>query len=153
MLTDYFFPNPLSPNVDNKYFNYKNETTGHTFEASLSYAGPDKFPIQVYAGIHFYGDDKCKDSTGVCGAGDKNNYSIYLEAAYQFTVKGIGVKPFIGGIPYGSSWYGPSAGVVNMGFTASKSIKITNDFSLPVYASIITNPQTQCVFFVFGLTL
>ena len=153
MVTDYFFPNPLSPNVDNNYFNYKNETTGHTFEASLSYAGPDKFPIQLYAGMHFYGDDKCQDSTGVCGAGDKNNYSIYLEAAYQFTVKGIGVKPFIGGIPYESSWYGPSAGIVNLGVTVSKSIKITDSFSLPLYTSIITNPQSQSVFFVFGLTL
>jgi hypothetical protein len=153
MMTDYFFPNSLSPNEDNKYFNYDNKITGHTFEASLSYAGPDKFPIQVFAGMHVYGADKCKDSTGVCGAGDKNNYSIYLEASCQFTLKGIRVKPFIGGIPYESSWYGSSAGIVNLGFTASKTIKITNDFSLPVYTSIIANPQTQSVFFVFGLTL
>jgi hypothetical protein len=153
MLTDYFFPNALSPNVDNNYFNYKNETTGHTIEVSLSYAGPEKFPIQVFAGMHVYGADKCSDSTGTCGAGDKNNYSIYLEAAYQFNVKGIGVKPFIGGIPYGSAWYGPTAGIVNLGFTVSKSIKITDSFSLPLYTSIITNPQSQSVFFVFGLTL
>jgi hypothetical protein len=153
MVTDYFFPNPLCPNEDNRYFNYDNKTTGHTFEASLSYVGPEKFPVQLFAGMHIYGADKCKDSTGVCGAGDKNNYSIYLEAAYQFTVKGIGVKPFIGGIPYESSWYGSSAGIVNLGFTVSKNIKIGNDYSLPVYTSIITNPQTQSVFFVFGLTL
>lgn len=153
MVTDYFFPHPLNPNEDNKYFNYDNKTTGHTFEASLSYAGPEKFPVQIYAGMHLYGADKCKDSAGVCGAGDKNNYSIYLEASYQFIVKGIGVKPFIGGIPYESAWYGSSAGIVNLGFTVSKTIKITNDFSLPVYTSIITNPQTQSVFFVFGLTL
>ncbi len=153
MVTDYFFPNPLCPNEDNRYFNYDNKTTGHTFEASLSYSGPERFPIQLFAGMHIYGADKGKDSTGVCGAGNKNNYSSYLEASYQFTIKGIGVKPFIGGIPYESSWYGRSAGIVNLGVTISKNIRVTQDFSIPVYTSIITNPQTQSVFFVFGLTL
>jgi hypothetical protein len=151
--TDYFFPNQVNPNVDNNYFNYKNATTGHTIEAFLSYAGPDKFPLQVFAGVLVYGADKGKDSTGVIGLGTTNNYSAYFEAGYQFTIKSIGVKPFIGAIPYASSWYGKSAGIVNLGFTASKSIRITNDFSLPVYTSIITNPQAESIFFVFGLTL
>jgi hypothetical protein len=153
MFTDYFFPNPMNPNTDNKYFNYKNETTGHTIEASLSYAGPEKFPIQVFAGMHIYGADKGKDSTGTIGAGTTNNYSCYFEASYQFTVKGIGVKPFIGGIPYESAWFGTGAGIVNLGVTVSKSVKITKDFSLPIYTSIITNPQMQSMFFVFGITL
>lgn len=153
MVTDYFFPNPLCPNEDNRYFNYDNKTTGHTFEASLFYSGPESFPIQLFAGMHVYGADKGKDSTGVCGAGNKNNYSSYLETSYQFNVKGIGVKPFIGGIPYESSWYGRSAGIVNLGVTLSKDIRVTKDYSIPVYTSIVINPQTQSVFFVFGLTI
>ena len=153
MVTDYFFPNGVYPNEDNKYYNWDHETTGHTLEASLSYAGPDKFPIPVFAGVHIYGADKGKDSLGVWGAGSNNNYSSYFEAAYQFYVKGIGVKPFIGGIPYESSWYGTSAGIVNLGFMVSKNIKITQDYSLPIYTSIITNPQKQSIFFVFGITL
>lgn len=153
MVTDYFFPNSLCPNEDNKYFNYDHKTTGHTFEASLSYIGPESFPILLYAGMHVYGADKGKDSTGVCGAGNKNNYSTYFEASYQFTIKGIGVKPFIGGIPYESSWYGRIAGIVNLGVTLSKNIRITKDYSIPVFISIVTNPQTQSVFFVFGLSI
>lgn len=152
-VSDYFFPNPLSPNVDNRYFNYDNATTGHTFEVSLAYAGPDKFPLQVTVGTLVYGADKGKDSTGVYGMGADNNFSTYIEAAYQFNVVGFGVKPFIGGIPFGSAWYGDEAGIVNAGLTVSKTIPITKTFGLPLYTSLITNPQAESIFFVVGLTL
>ncbi len=153
MAYDYFLPNSLEPNNGNKYFNFKNKTTGHTVEICLSWAGPEKFPLQLYAGTLVYGADKGKDSTGVYGTGNKNNYSTYFEAAYQFNVKGFGLKPFVGGIPFGSSWYGPSAGVINAGLTITKSLTITKDYSLPLFGSVITNPQAQSVFLVFGLSL
>jgi hypothetical protein len=154
-ITDYFFPNPLNPNYGNKYFNYNNKTTGHSLEASLSFNGTDKIPLQIFAGTFIYGADKGKDSTGVYGTGDKNNFSTYIEASYLFTIKKIGVdiKPFIAGIPFGSVIYGEKAGIVNLGFTATKPIRITKGFTLPVYTSVITNPQAQSIFFVFGLTL
>jgi hypothetical protein len=152
-VTDYFYPNAITPNNNNKYFNYNNSTTGHTFEGCLTFTGPEKFPLQICAATLFYGADKGKDSTGVYGLGAKNNYSTYFEISYPFTVKGIGVKPFLGGIPFGSSWYGPYGGVVNAGLTVSKSIKITKEYELPVYTSIISNPQAQSVFLVFGVSL
>ena len=152
-ITDYFFPNEITPNDLNKYFNYSNKTTGHTFEACLTFNGPEKFPLQMYAGAFFYGADKGKDSLGVYGAGTRNNYSTYFEISYPFNVRGIGVKPFIGGIPFGSAWYGPYEGIVNTGLTLSKTVRVSNGFGIPFYSSIIANPQTQSVFFVFGLTL
>jgi len=154
-VTDFFFPNPLNPNDDNKYYNYRNATTGHTFEVCLMFAGPDNFPLQLCVSTLFYGADKNKDSLGVYGAGTKNNFSTYLEAAYIFKLKkaGIDLKPFAGGIPFGSSWYGTHGGFANCGITASKTIAITEKFSLPVYVSIITNPQAGNVFFVAGITL
>ncbi len=151
-VTDYYVINGRTPNSAG-YFNYKNSTTGHTYEVSLAWAGPDKFPLQLFAGTLVYGADKGKDSLGTYGLGAKNNFSTYFEASYPFTVKGIGVKPFIGGIPFGSSWYGPYGGVVNLGLTVSKTIQFTKEFGLPLYTSIITNPQSQSVFFVVGLTL
>lgn len=152
MLYDYYFPNSLNPNSGNKYFNFKNSTTGHTLEACLSWAGPEKFPLQLYAGTLIYGADKDKDSTGVYGTGSSNNYSTYFEAAYPFTVKGFGVKPFIGGIPFGSSWYGTSGGIINLGCTVSRSIAISKEYSLPVFGSVVTNPQAESVFLVFGIS-
>jgi hypothetical protein len=153
MAYDYFFPNSLNPNNGNKYFNFNKNTTGHTVEVCLSWAGPEKFPIQLYAGTLVYGADKGKDAAGVYGAGNDNNYSTYFEAAYQFNVKGFGVKPFVGGIPFGSAWYGPYGGVINAGLTVSKSIVITKDYALPVFGSVITNPQAESVFLVFGISL
>ncbi len=153
MAYDYFVPNSLDPNNGNHYFDFKNKTTGHTLEVCLSWSGPEKFPLQLYAGTLVYGADKGKDSTGVYGAGSDNNFSTYFEAAYQFNVKGFGVKPFVGGIPFGSSWYGPSGGIINAGCTVSKAIPITKTYSLPVFGSVITNPQAQNVFLVFGISL
>ncbi|MCX6304772.1 MAG: hypothetical protein NT040_07380 [Bacteroidetes bacterium] len=153
MAYDYFFPNSLNPNSGNKYFNFKKNTTGHTLEVCLSWAGPEKFPLQLYAGTLVYGADKDKDSAGVYGMGSGNNFSTYFEAAYQFNIKGFGVKPFVGGIPFGSAWYGPYGGVINTGLTVSKSIVVTRDFSLPVFGSVIANPQAESVFLVFGISL
>lgn len=153
MAYDYFFPNGLNPNSGVKYYDFNNETTGHTVEVCLSWAGPAKFPLQLFAGTLVYGADKGKDSTGVYGLGSDNNYSTYIEAACQFNVKGFGVKPFIGGIPFGSAWYGPYGGIINAGCTVSKSIPITKNYAIPVFGSVITNPQAESVFLVFGISL
>jgi hypothetical protein len=153
MAYDYFFPNSLNPNSGNKYFNFKKSSTGHTIEICLSWAGTEKFPLQLYAGTLVYGADKGKDSTGVYGTSSENNYSTYFEAAYPFNVKGFGVKPFIGGIPFGSAWYGPYGGIINAGCTVSKSIQISKEYSLPVFGSTVTNPQAESVFLVFGISL
>jgi len=152
-ITDYFYPNEAEPNTDNKYFNYKPNTTGHTFEGCFTFTGPEKFPLQVYVGTLFYGADKGSHPEGVYESGTDNNYSTYCEASYPFTIRGIGVKPFIGGIPFGSGWYGPYGGVVNTGLTISKSIKISKEYELPVYGSVISNPQAQSIFLVFGISL
>lgn len=154
MVFDYFTMNGLNPNEGNRYFDYSNATTGHTFEGCLSFEGPENFPLQIMAGTLFYGADKDQDSTGVYGLGTGNNYSTYFELAYTFHLMktGVDLKPFIGGIPFGSSWYGPYAGVTNLGLTAKKEVPVTAQYSLPVQVSLITNPQAQSVFFIFGIS-
>ncbi|MFZ4523601.1 MAG: hypothetical protein ACOYNC_18000 [Bacteroidales bacterium] len=146
MVFDYFTEDGLSPNTGNRYFDYSNSTTGHTLEGSLAFDGPEKFPLQVLASTLFYGADKDDNS--------KNNYSTYIELAYKINLKKIGVelRPFIGGIPFKSSWYGPSAGITNLGLTAKKEIAVTTGYSLPVQVSLVTNPQAQSVFFIFGIS-
>lgn len=155
MAFDYFTIDGLDPNQGNRYFDYHNATTGHTLELSLAFEGPESFPLQVIASTLVYGADKDKDSTGTYGLGDQNNFSTYFELGYKFHINPIGVdlRPFIGGIPFGSSWYGPYAGITNVGLTAKKEIPITEKYGLPVQVSLITNPQAQSVFLVFGLSL
>ena len=152
---DYFAVNPESPNSDVHYFDYASATTGHTFEGSLIFEGPEKFPLKFIVATLLYGADKGKDSTGIYGLGTKNNYSTYLELSYPFMVtrQNIELKPFIGGIPFGSSWYGPKAGIINLGLSAAWPIPAGKKFSIPATVSLITNPQAQSVFLVFSLSL
>ncbi len=155
LFVDYFTVNGLNANDGNRYFDYNNATTGHAFEGTLAFDGTDTFPLQLTVNTIFYGDDKDKDSTGVYGTGTKNNFSTYFEASYTFNISKIGVelKPFIGGTPFGSSWYGPTAGIINVGLTARKTIEITKTYGLPLQVSFITNPQSQSAFLVFGISL
>ncbi|MCX6283390.1 MAG: hypothetical protein NTW31_04035 [Bacteroidetes bacterium] len=158
MFFDYFVPNGLDANYtglqEYQYFNYDKKTTGHTFEVSLTFAGPEAFPIKFYAGTLVYGNDKAKDSLGVYGDVNKNNFSTYLELAYPVTLRKIKVDLnfFAGGTPFGGSWYGPKAGFTNVGITAKKLIPISKSYCLPVQASFIANPAAQKVFLVFGIS-
>jgi hypothetical protein len=39
-----------------------------------------------------------------------------------------------------------------MGINASKEIRITEDFSLPVFCSYILNPQAEISYLIFGIS-
>lgn len=153
---DYFVPNGIDPDYTEakvfQYFNYNNKTTGHTFELSLTFTGPEKFPLKVFVGTLVYGNDKAKDSLGYYANPDKNNYSTYLELAYPVTFHTIDLNFFVGGTPFGGSWYGPKAGFTNVGLTAKKEISITKSYCLPVQVSLIANPEASKLFLVFGIS-
>lgn len=153
MLTDYYVAIPVDTLPGMNYFNWKNTTTWHTMELTLILDGPEKFPIQFIASTLIYGADKGKDTNGVYGYGAGNNYSTYFELAYQFNIKGFGIKPFIGGIPFGSSWYGPRAGINNIGINVRKEIPLSKKFSLPVQSNLVFNPLSKKAYLVFILTL
>ncbi len=127
----------------NDYFDYDNETTEHILDLELAYA-PEFLPLTAKASVLFYGDDKNDKA--------ENNYSAYLELGYNFDVKGVGIAPFVGVSPY-EGFYASEFAVVNMGVKASKEIKITDNFSVPIYNSIIFNPHKKEFFCVFGVTL
>jgi hypothetical protein len=154
MVYDYYVPNGLTPNSSGDYFNWKHATTGHTLEGSLIVGGTEQFPLRFTAATLFYGADKNEDEGGILGNGTKNNYSTYLEVQYNFNLNraGVEVSPFIGVTPFASSWYGET-GIINAGLTVARDIPVTDKFSLPVKASLMTNPNTKSVFLVFGLTL
>ena len=164
--TDYYSPRE---NRDYEYFDFNNETTGHIFEGALSFNGTDNFPLTFLAAVFFYGADEVKlndnpnspdfnTSTGI-------QYSNYFELGYNLEITGISFNPFLGitlnnpsdpinsiGYRGETGFYGTGPGIVNFGFTAIKDIKITDKFSLPFTASLITNPQAQKVYLVVGFS-
>ena len=152
VFTDYFFPNENIPM--NKYFNYKNATTGHQFELGVGYDGPEKVPIHFFAGTILYGADKKLDKMIIDTLAQdttysyKNRYSTYIELGY--TIKNFSLN--VGFTPM-AGVYGTSAGIVNVSLTGRKTFVITDKFNLPTYASLVFNPQSQNIYLVFGLTL
>ncbi|MDD2962309.1 MAG: hypothetical protein PHU33_00035 [Bacteroidales bacterium] len=146
MATDYFFPKDVVPVAkSDKYFNWEKETTGHLVEGAVQYKNPEVMPFSLLAGVFVYGAADLK-------ADGNQNYSSYFEVTYSGNLAGNDFDIFVGGTA-DAGLYGTSAGVVNTGITVFRGIKLTDDFTLPVKASVITNPQASNIHFVLGITL
>jgi len=169
--TDYFFPDETSGR--NKYFNYNMDwdkinsgeeaQTGHVVEAALSFNGTDNIPVSFMFAMNIWGADaqKYKEDGGVMVPEDKIVMSKYMELGYSTDVKGVALDVFAGmtldnpdiekGEPTG--FYGQrSAGIINLGFSLSKEVQVTENYSLPIFGSLITNPEAENIFMVFGIS-
>lgn len=164
--TDYYFPDD---SVDYKYFDYDENTTGHIFEGSVSFNGTESIPLTFLAAINFYGADaiKLNNDSGNVDFNKRSGiqYSTYFELGYGTTINETNLNVFLGftlnnlkgknletGFIGETGFYGEKAGIVNLGLTAVKDINVSEKFSIPVTASVITNPMSEKVFFVFGFS-
>lgn len=134
-ITDYYYNFATQPD----YFKY-GTGTGHIFEGTVAYTG-SKFSAS--ANTMFAGADKKSN-------GD-NAYSTYVELGYQINPV---AKVFLGSSLFESpNYYNSKFGITNVGLKVSKSIAITDKFSLPVYGIVGANPYLKSTFFVAGITL
>jgi hypothetical protein len=150
-LTDYFFPSDV-PLSEDRYFNYREGETGHTIEGMVSFNGTGSFPLSLLFAINLYG----ADGTGVDG---KNYYAKYLELGYTADYRGTGVGVFAGmaldnpDTERGAvGWYGDSGGLINLGITFARNIRIGQAISVPLFSSLIFNPEAGNIYIVTGLT-
>lgn len=149
-VTDYYF---VDEGSDYNYFDYDEYTTGHVFEGSIAFSGTDKLPLSVLLATNFYGNDARRINAD--GTEGNIQFSTYAEFAYAFKYFDIfmGFNLTTADAEKGESgFYGDSFGVINLGISASKEIKITEKFSLPLYAALITNPQKEKIYLVAGFT-
>lgn len=139
-VTDYWFNSP-----NEKYFCYEAHETSHVFEANIGY---DFGPIALQWYTNFAGND------GVNKDGDRA-YSSYVEASAPFKLGGLDWTATLGAVPYATTSYSKANGfaVTNVSLRASKDIKITNSFSVPLFAQVAANPSSQKAYFVVGFTL
>lgn len=136
IVTDYYYPNGIL-----KIGDFDGDGNGgHTIEIGAVFSGPESFPFYISGYVNVHND---------------TDYSSYFELGYSSTVNDVGLDYFIGATPGGAnSYYGTTNfNVINIGVTASKEIKITDDFSLPIFGSFILNPNQEIAYFVFGITL
>ena len=164
-LTDYYFPDTS----DYKYFQYNKDKTGHILEGALSFNGTEKVPVSLMVAINFYGADAQKINDDINSPDFKTRsgiqYSTYIELGYAFKIKEMEMNAFAGmtlnkpkaadsitGYPGETGFYGTGLGVVNLGLKASKSVKVTDTYSIPLSCAVIANPQAEKVFLVFGIS-
>ena len=123
-LTDYYVQGA-------PYFRYTTDSASHAFEINLGYE---------YKGFAFSGNYIINNASRGLGniGGD-----TYIELSYGFKYFDV----FVGA---GNGWYtleGDSEGdefaFVNIGISASKELKFTDKFSIPISGAVVLNPQTE----------
>jgi hypothetical protein len=124
--TDYYFPAAAGGSViDSSYFG----NGGHTFEVGLK----QTLGSFYLAGYYWLNADN----------------DLYFETGYSF-------KDFSLFLGAGNSIYSPGANgdfnVVNIGISASREIKISDSFSLPISGSFIVNPDLNQAHIVVGVS-
>lgn len=145
-LTDYF----VVADFDSvNYFEYDKNKTSHIFELSASFNGTESLPLSVLIATNLYGNDARRyDANGKY----KIQYSTYAEFSYKFNHFDVFMGLNLTDPKDEIGYYGDNYGVVNLGITASKDMKITNKFSVPLTVSLITNPQAEKIYFVAGIS-
>ena len=127
-----------------RYFLYDAHKTSHVFEANVGY---DFGAASIQWFTNFAGNDGLnKDG--------KRAYSSYLELSVPFKLASADWSATIGAVPYATDFYGVNGfAVTDVSVKATKDIKITDKFSLPVFGQIAANPASQKAYFVFGFTI
>ena len=138
-ITDYWFNTP-----EERYFLYDASRTSHVFEANIGY---DFGPVALQWYTNFAGND------GINKDG-KRAYSSYVEANVPFCLAGVDWTATAGAVPFATTSYGTSGfAVTNLALKATKDIKVTDTFSIPIFGQLIANPCSQKAYLVFGFTL
>jgi len=125
-VTDYYYQGPL--------FDFSDSTGSHAIEINGSYE---------IGGLSLSANYIVNEAGGAASAGS----DMYFEAMYSFENFDI----FIGA---GDGWHTTTGNfeVVNVGISTSKEIKIIDKFSLPVFGSVIVNPQAEIAYVVVGFS-
>ena len=148
LFIDFFFPDYNG--LDQDYYNFNSATTGHASELGLSFNGNKKIPFSVYAGVFLYGipiDHQVTDTTAM-------NHSTYFEVNYLGKFNDFSYNVFAGFTPTESYLYQTEKfAFLNLGLSAKKAVKVTEDFSIPIKLTLATNPEAKKIFIAFILSI
>ena len=141
-VTDYWFNTGLDP--ENRYFKYDAHGTNHVFEANIGYDFG-------FASLHWFTNFAGNDGLNKDG---KRAYSSYMEVVVPFKLSAIEWTATAGAVPYATDFYGTTGfAVTNLALKATKDIKVTDSFSIPIFGQVVANPCSQKAYLVLGFTL
>lgn len=139
--------NLSSYHPDQKYWDLNRETTTHNLDLTASYQFGEKFPLTVSYSTMVWGADR--DAEG------KQRFSNYLEAKYPVNLAhNTNLSLFCGmTLNDKAGAYGDGMGVVNVGVSSTRLIRINEKIAFPVSATIAMNPQKEIGFLVLAIGL
>ena len=141
-ITDYWFNAGLDP--ENRYFKYDAHGTNHVFEANIGYDFG-------FASLQWYTNFAGNDGVNKDG---KRAYSSYFEVNVPFKLVTVDWTAAAGAVPYATDFYGTTGfAVTNLSLKATKEIKVTDSFSIPIFGQVVGNPCSQKAYLVLGFTL
>ena len=143
-ITDYWTNDGGDPEA--RYFRYNAHGTNHVFEANVGYDFG-------FASLQWFTNFAGNDGTNKDG---KRAYSSYFEVNVPFQLATVDWTATAGAIPYATSFYnGWTSGfaVTNVALKATKDIKVTDSFSIPIFGQVVANPCSQKAYLVLGFTL
>jgi hypothetical protein len=150
-LTDYFIPYDAAKSSE--YSDFGNDTTSHVGEIALSFNGVEGLPLTFLFAMNLYGYDARKEN------GKDLVMSKYVELGYTIDADGVPVKIFAGAaldkpaVDGTTGYYlNKKAGLINVGFTATKTVQVNDKFSFPLAATLAYNPDAKGIFFAMGIT-
>lgn len=141
-VTDYWTNAGGDPQA--RYFKYNAHATNHVFEANIGYDFG-------FASLQWYSNFAGND--GMNNDGDRA-YSSYFEVNAPFKLATVDWTATAGAVPFATDYYGTTGfAVTNLALKATKEIKITDTFSVPVFGQVVANPCSQKAYLVLGFTL
>ncbi len=141
-ITDYWFNTGQDPR--NRYFKYDSHGTNHVFEVNVGY----DFGV---ASLQWYTNFAGNDGVNKDG---KRAYSSYVEAAVPFSLAGADWSAVVGAVPYATTSYSTTGfAVTNVSLKATKNIRVTDTFSVPIFGQVVANPCSQKAYLVLGFML
>ena len=125
-VTDYYYEGDIT--------DFSDSTGSHALEVNLGY---------TIKGLSLAGNYIVNEAGGAASMGG----DMYFQATYAFS-------SFIAFIGAGNGWHTSDSkfNVCNIGIQASKSIELTDKFSIPVTGQVIVNPDKKQLFMVVGLS-
>ena len=142
-ITDYWF-SVGGDDPENRYFKYNAHSTNHVFEANIGY---DFGVLSLQWFTNFAGNAGFNKS-------NKRAYSSYAEVAVPFKLATCDWTATAGVVPFATTFYRTEGfAVTNLALKATKEIKITDSFSVPIFGQVVVNPCLQKAYLVFGFTL
>jgi uncharacterized protein (TIGR02001 family) len=142
-ITDYYWNGS-----EGSFFDYYADN--HLFEGNLAFTFGEKFPLTLSWNTFFAGDDKNEE--------EKQQFSTYIEAAYDFSLGGLDFTASIGAAPWNSNaWldteiYKSGFQISAISLTGSKKLEITPTFSVPLFVQCIFSPATDASHLVVGFS-